>query len=221
MELKTKYAESDVVDSGIRVCMSTEDLDRQGDIMRQRGIDFMNFKANPVVLWNHEADELPIGNVDPDSIETIGGATYGVVKFADHEFARAVEKLYRDGVMKAWSVGFLPKEITPIKNAGFEIKAAELVELSAVAVPANPDALSDAINSNESASARKMLRKAFDLTDSHIEMKREVERMLKSIGYSGGEAKAIANGRGEAARGGDDSGAKIKGIINGFSFLKK
>jgi len=43
------------------VIISTEDIDRAGEIVRQDGWDFTNYKNNPIVLWGHDYYSLPIG----------------------------------------------------------------------------------------------------------------------------------------------------------------
>jgi hypothetical protein len=71
------------------------------------------------------------------------------VKFAtaeEYPFADTVYKLYLGGYLKATSVGFQDLEREPItdkdgKQVGWRFKKQELYELSAVPVPANPNAL--------------------------------------------------------------------------------
>nr|WP_282599866.1 HK97 family phage prohead protease [Paenibacillus dendritiformis] len=52
-----------------------------------------------------------------------------------------VYELYKGGFMKATSVGFPVKEFEPRQGGGTLYKKQELLELSAVPVPANPEAL--------------------------------------------------------------------------------
>ena len=72
------------------------------------------------------------------------------ITFADTPFARETFKLYAEGFLRGWSVGFIPEEWEVLtdddnKFSGYHITAWELLELSAVPVPANPQALTDAI----------------------------------------------------------------------------
>lgn len=60
--------------------------------------------------------------------------------FAGTEKAQVVRQLYDEGIMKTVSVGFIPRE-RDAKNSKIITKA-ELLELSFVPVPANPNALS-------------------------------------------------------------------------------
>src|ERR1700722_19538295 len=43
------------------VIISTEDLDRSGEIVRQDGWEMTNYKNNPIVLFAHDYYSLPIG----------------------------------------------------------------------------------------------------------------------------------------------------------------
>lgn len=135
----------------LRVTMSTNARDRHGDILEPGGAQIAGFLKNPVVLWAHDYRALPIGRVA--SLVRDGDALKADILFAATPFAEEVRALYLKGFLRAWSVGFLPLEWEVIEDpegrfAGYHIKAWELIELSAVPVPANPEALTDALNRN-------------------------------------------------------------------------
>ena len=119
----------------ITVVASSDAADRDGDILDPKGWDLKNFQTNPVLLWSHNASELPIGKVL--DVHTEGNELVAEVKFADHEFAGTVEKLVRDGFINTTSVGFMPQEVS--EKDGLSSKQ-ELLELSFVNVPSNPTA---------------------------------------------------------------------------------
>jgi hypothetical protein len=128
------------------VIISTEDVDRSGEIVRQNGWQLANYKNNPIVLWGHDYYSLPIG-VCTDTYETtVRGVpalgARGVFLSADiNPFAQQVRKLYEfglkagQGVGCTTSVGFIPKEFD--NETGRVIMQAELLEFSFVPVPAN------------------------------------------------------------------------------------
>jgi len=132
---KTKAA----ADSGtFEVVISTDNEDRQGEVLDQGGLDLTFFKTNPVVLWAHDYQSLPIGIAE--SIETVDGKTIARGKFAPADanpFAQQVRKLYDEKFVRTVSVGFIAKEMK-----GNSITKSELLEFSFVPVPANPYALS-------------------------------------------------------------------------------
>lgn len=120
------------------VIISTSDIDRQGEIVNQGGADLKNYLANPVVLWGHDYYSLPIGICD--SIELSDGKLIARGKFAPADanpFAQQVRRLYDLKIVRATSIGFIPREFE-----GKEITKWEMLEFSFVPVPANPHALS-------------------------------------------------------------------------------
>ena len=122
---------------------STETLDRQGEIVTADGWDTAEFEKNPVFLLAHDYRALPIGKVTK-IVTDEGGLLADVIFDHDDETARQVESKFSRGFLNAVSVGFQPieMEIPQGKNPGppRHTKKA-LLEISAVAVPANPDAL--------------------------------------------------------------------------------
>lgn len=145
MEQRTKGLPASIeVQSGrrIRVIASTAREDREGDIIEVAGWDLSAFRRNPVVLFQHDASK-PIGRcID---IGVLNGRLEATVEFppsGTSELADEVHGLVRHGAVSAVSVGFLPRETTPNRNGwGLRITKAELLELSLVSIPANPDCL--------------------------------------------------------------------------------
>ena len=114
--------------------MSTNDEDRHGDEVSQNW-ELENFMNNPVVLNGHQYTDSTetIGRVD--ALMQDDDCLEGKVRFAVEENPKAevIFDLYKGGFLNAFSVGFMPKE-----------DANELLELSAVSVPANAMALAKA-----------------------------------------------------------------------------
>lgn len=120
---------------------STEEKDRDGDVIASKGWDLKHFKENPVVLWAHDYRELPVAKAL--NIQKGEGKLRFKPQFAEHEKAQAVFDLYADGFLKAFSVGFIPKVAEDMEEGGKFYKQAELLEISAVPVPSNPGALAE------------------------------------------------------------------------------
>lgn len=133
------------------VTISTNDTDRDGDIIEPKGLDFSHYigteNENPIVLWCHDLNKPAVGKVL--KIDVTDSKVYAEVQFADTEFGIELFKLYKGGYMRAWSIGFIPKAADKItegkRTTGLHITKAEVIELSAVPVGANPKALSDAV----------------------------------------------------------------------------
>lgn len=131
------------------IIASTAAIDRQGDSVDQAGWELGNFKQNPVLLWAHDYQELPIGKVV--SAEVVDGKLVAEFVFAPEEAnpkAQQVKNLYEGGYLNASSVGFIPLE-----RQGHIITRAELLELSLVPVPANQEAIRLAISKGFDISA--------------------------------------------------------------------
>lgn len=144
---------------------STDALDRDREVLLPKGCITENFLKNPVMLHIHDYRHVPVGKVqeiriDKEKIEFD-------FEFADTEIGKEIEDMYIKGYMNAFSVGLYPlksmwlDEESPQK---FEVEVAdgkkqefdlskykipprrlvhqwELLEISPVPVPSNPEAL--------------------------------------------------------------------------------
>ena len=129
---------------------SDETEDRLGDVVRADGWELDTYRHNPVFLWAHDVSRTPIGRSSWVGVE--GTRLLATVEFAPTAFAREVELLYRQRFLRAVSVGFRAKAFSfrrdPVRGVeGVEYSKQELLEISAVPVPANPRALARALAS--------------------------------------------------------------------------
>ncbi len=96
-------------DSGtFRMKITSEAVDRAGEVIKAAGWDFSDYMKNPVVLWAHDYSGLPVAITD--SIEQIGTDTFAVGRFCPAEvnpMAQQVRAGYDFGVNRASSVGFM------------------------------------------------------------------------------------------------------------------
>jgi HK97 family phage prohead protease len=131
------------------VTLSTAGRDRQGDVLEPEGAELENFRRNPVVLFAHRHDLPAVGKVL--WVRALPGRLVAKIAFARTQLGEELYLLYSRGYMKAWSVGFLPVEWEriPGRRSGVRVTRWELLEVSAVPVPANPEALSKAVRSGE------------------------------------------------------------------------
>ena len=135
----------------LEIAGSTEDEDRMHDVIKASGWKLGPFKKNPVFMWGHDYSQPPIGRALKVWIDKETKRLMFNVEFADaetYEFADTIYKLYKGGFLHATSVGFIPlnwegkDEDNPNpKYEGNVFTKQELLELSAVPVPANPNAL--------------------------------------------------------------------------------
>lgn len=130
-------------DQPLRFTASTEGLGRDGMVIEAGAWQLENYRKNPVVLWAHDytGHNLPIGKATDVQV-TDNRLTAEVVFDLEDEFARQVDRKYRTGFLNAVSVGWETRAVKPGgANQAPRISAAELLDISAVPVPGDPDAL--------------------------------------------------------------------------------
>jgi HK97 family phage prohead protease len=152
--------------------ISTNARDRMDEVLEPAGMDKKNFNKNPVVLWAHQYDQPPIGKALWTKEDDVG--ILSKVKFAPTPFAQEIFQLYKEGFLKAFSVGFVPKDYEDgdgQKKAKRTYKKWELLEYSAVPVPANPEALSLAIQ--RGILKDESLKKSFEIVEPKVEKIKE------------------------------------------------
>ncbi len=131
-----EQAEAAVVGSPIRFVIATEGIKRDGLNLKVAGARVDNYLRNPIVTWVHDfmGQRLPIGRANlilgPNQIDA------EIVFDQLDEFARMVESKYRRGYLNAVSVSW-----NPLRMEGRNVEEWEFLELAAVPVPGDPEAL--------------------------------------------------------------------------------
>ena len=129
----------------VKFVASTEAMDADGDVVEQIW-DLKRFKSNPVILFGHNSSDLPIGQAITAGLNDEGSLEIDV-KFASaaaNPKAEQVYQLVKERVLRAVSVGFRPKEVRRERRDDkdvFILSQNELMELSVVPIPSNPEAL--------------------------------------------------------------------------------
>ncbi len=145
----------------IPVVINTADIDRHDTIVDPTGADVNNFLRNPVLQYQHGCDhvvgdwvvgKVVLGEFTRDKIPAsllfdIEGKLHGD---ENKKIGLELDRMYRKGWLRAVSIGFIAKAYAIDNVDGREVLRYtewELVELSCVAVPSNPMALSEAMRS--------------------------------------------------------------------------
>ena len=157
----------------VRHWITTDSIDRDAEIVRSRGIDLKQYRQNPVVFWGHNYSEPAniIGSNVDLAVEDHGIRALTQFRMREQK-AADIFNCYADATLRAWSIGFIPikghaakpneggAEAPPdlgpnqivISLGGGDPSTARwvhdksiLLEYSAVGVPANPDALTEAV----------------------------------------------------------------------------
>jgi HK97 family phage prohead protease len=148
MRFKNFQAKRTTQDKPIKFVASTASPDRYGDVVDQKGWDLRAYNRNPVVLFNHNPSQMPIGKgkayVENDQLML-------EVEFDQKDdMAKTIEQKVRDGYINAVSVGFQPSKTIARSSlpadhpyhgkSGSYFQSSELLEVSIVTIPANNEA---------------------------------------------------------------------------------
>ena len=133
----------------VHAIVSSEAVDRDGDIIRASGWQLDNFRKHPVLVSSHNYGNLRSVIGEWESMEVKGKRLEGIARYYIGEGNDEADwgfKLAEKG-RAAYSVGFIPDrdKAIPIKSddpfGGIEFNGQELLEVSHVAIPSNPQAL--------------------------------------------------------------------------------
>lgn len=163
---------------------STADPDRDNEVIDQNGWDLTNFLANPVILAHHNYHNFPIGKAIEIGVEN-GKLMFKMVFSQATEEAKQAYQLVQEGILRTFSVGYIPREFDS-KDQNITRKA-ELLEISLVAVPANPKAVvyAKSMTDNDLAVA---LCKEWLLDEK---LRKEVERLERTKAVGVKEVKEV------------------------------
>jgi hypothetical protein len=109
---------SGVSDRQVKVIASDGSVDRMGDILEPRGCDLDEYRRNPIVLAQH-ANDAPIARCSYIGLE--GGVIAATVDFPPAGISERSDEylaLLKAGVLNAFSVGFVPVEMEPLRDTG-------------------------------------------------------------------------------------------------------
>lgn len=157
--VETKYKKSELADALYHAVFSTQSVDRHGDIVVQNFV-LDSYAKNPVYLDSHNYDSIEhiIGKVH--NIATLQGTLSGDIEFAVmNPKGLLAQQLVDKGFANASSIGFMPLEFDDTGR----ITKSELLEISMVSVPANPEALIE----------KKIEVKSITPTETKIEIKKD------------------------------------------------
>jgi len=207
----TKIKKADDDSRVIKFIGTTAVRDRMGDEIPLSGWDFKAYRKNPIVLWAHDYSQPPIGRTLKIKKEEVEEGKQGwafEVEFAPGDANPKAEQIYqlvKRGFVNAVSVGFQSHESQWIEEEeddkeksndkpdirpGKIFKKKELLELSVVPVPANPEALIAAKQKGEISVPKELdvalteyyvtkASKAIDTTRRILEKLKEKEVITK------------------------------------------
>lgn len=134
-----------------RVVASTDAIDSYEEIVDQSW-DLKRFKANPIILWNHQRREAPIGTakvkVEALPHDTKRKGLMADIKFAEEGTSDRIDEivsLVGQKILRMVSVGFRPGKVKAEEGADgktiYRLMKNTLYEISVTPIGANPEAL--------------------------------------------------------------------------------
>lgn len=122
-----------------KVVASDETVDRVGESIKVDGRDLKNYLKNPIILFGHKYSDMDDVVWKATKIYVENNALIVEWIFAGTKSWQQLRQLYEEWILKTVSVWFIVKERDA--NDKKIITKAELLELSFVPVPCNPNAL--------------------------------------------------------------------------------
>ena len=130
-------------DRFVKFVITTGDADRENDMIDPSGWDLSSYLKNPVVMFAHDYNSLPVARTTELSNEN--GKLVAIAEFATYDLnplAEQVFQMLKQGFLKGASVGFRPVTFSyNEKRGGVDFAQQELLEFSVVPIPANASAL--------------------------------------------------------------------------------
>jgi len=190
--LETKFSKITHAGEFVGLASTFGNVDLQADIVLPGAFsrslaEHRSAGTTPAMLWSHRTDE-PIGTwsdlkESSAGLEVRGKLTLDVQRAAD------AHALMKDGALSL-SIGYMVAESEYDGEGNRLLKAVDLFEISAVSIPANPQARISDVKS--------------------ISSKRQLETKLHQVGFSVREARKLARGGWETFR--DDESDEIKQV---------
>jgi len=170
--------ESSIQNPVLDFISSDETLDRCGEIIVASGWNLYSYRRNPVFQNAHQYGDIIFTLGRALLTEVRAGKLFQRVKFATNvnPMAKIAYGLYRGKFLNAVSVGFIPLRW---ENGG-DSKAysrkyleQELLEVSAVAIPANPSALalglkSGAVEKADLSDLADLIHQTLDISEGAV-----------------------------------------------------
>ncbi len=123
----------------IEIVGSTESFDRIKDRMLMSGAKLNNYLKNPIILPNHDYTSQAIAKAL--NVVITDKRLIFKIQFAETELGNEWFYLYANKYMNAASIGFYPIKYKLNEEGGYDYIEWELLELSLVTVPCNPEAI--------------------------------------------------------------------------------
>ena len=111
-------------------------VDRVNDVIEPGEWKLDNYKANPIVLFNHDIS-LPLGRAEEVKVDEKGLWVKCIIeKDEDNPVIKSVYKKIKSGIIKAFSVRVTSQDVDVRKGVNY-LKSVELIEVTVTPLPVN------------------------------------------------------------------------------------
>lgn len=154
----------------VRFTISSQEPDRDGDIVISKGLRWETYLTNPVVLVSHQFAAMPVAKCVDIGLGPNGLSVWADLEFAEDDEAERIFRRVKSGYINATSVGFRIRKaasptpefvgrLGPDQEVRRIILEAELLEISLVSIPACRSALRHkSVPQLTAADVREMLK---------------------------------------------------------------
>lgn len=231
--LRVKASTLNEEERSLSAVISSDRIDRDGEVVLPKAFTQRLSKDGYPLLWMHDPTRPPIGKVTDVEIGTKSiDARIAFRAQGENALADDVFSCFKSGHLNSFSIGFQVHDYEMRDVAGKSKKVAhvtdaELLEVSAVNIPANPDALAKAFQLTNMEPEVITKWKEIELLDDEV-----LRKALKLIGEAKGmdvvpkeisglieEIRlAVLQPRGAQGDGGDEGTAKTLEALRGLSW---
>lgn len=148
----------------IEFTVSTQNPDRDGDVVRSKGCRLQAYTRNPIWMFGHGAYMFPIGKAKAPDGQICVTVLPNLIRAKCHfdmkdQTAAFLKEKVEGGFLNATSIAFVPlsasqreqiKEGLSVSPVGWEFSEWDLTEISLVPVPANSEAIRNMLDAEKS-----------------------------------------------------------------------
>lgn len=152
-----------------RITITDDSVNRYGFRVLTAGIRIENYLKNPVLLFGHNTESLPIGRLEDIRMELNGSMTALPVFDENDKMALAIKEKFENNFMFAASIHFNPITLSDDPKLAIPgqtdstVVECELLEVSMVTIPGNANAVALSAHSTKAIPPLKSITSEMDL----------------------------------------------------------
>ncbi len=176
----------------VRVIVTTDDVDRSGEIVVPDGVDWSKYMATGAgpVLFNHDPNQ-PVASCI--SIERTGNGIVALVQFPPEgqlPLSDNVYKMITNGLVNAASIGFMPVETMPLDKGNpsrgpQRYMKSDMMEFSFTPTPCNGNAVITGKSMKNGTKLKVGASRELKIADAEVDTRYSAAEMFDRAGFHG------------------------------------